>query len=75
MSYNSCYILSESNGDYHQTIKIGYPEGNHLEIRRDSEIIYDGIANHIIDSGNTITWKTPEGEQKEIRKYVTYTYA
>jgi hypothetical protein len=69
------YVLSEGIGDYHQTIKVGEPDGTHLEIRIGSEVIYNGIANHLVDSGDTISWKTPQGEQREVRKYTQYTYA
>jgi hypothetical protein len=32
-------------------------------------VIYDGIAIGIIDTGSTLTFKTPDGETKKIHKY------
>lgn len=70
------YVLSEGNGHYHQTIKIGGSEaGNTLEIMRGREVIYNGVAKNIVDSGSVISFTTPEGENRTIQKYEVYTTA
>ena len=69
------YCLNEIIGDYNQTITIDGPNGNTLKIKRGNEIIYNGVADYIVDSKDTIKWKTPEGKQMEIRKYNSFTYS
>lgn len=64
------YILDQSVGNYHQIIKINNAdEPNTVKVIMGKTVIYDGIAIGIIDTGSTLTFKTPDGETKKNHKY------
>jgi len=58
----------ESIGNYSQSIRKG--THNYVKIVVSGKVLYDGVACHIIDEKDKISFKTPEGEQKEFIKYV-----
>lgn len=66
-------ILSQSIGNYSQTIRIGYK--NEVEVKRNGQELFKGEATHIIDNGNKLSFKDKNGKQHDFVKYVTYTHA
>jgi hypothetical protein len=66
-------IISETIGNYSQTIKIGYK--NEVEVVIDGKELFKGEATHINDNGQVLKFKDMDGKQYEFVKYVAYTYA
>jgi hypothetical protein len=67
-------ILSQSIGDYSQTIRIGQ-NTNHVEVKRQGVELFNGEAIHIVDKRDTLSFKDPEGKQYDFVKYHVYTYS
>jgi hypothetical protein len=65
-------IMSETIGNYLQTIRIGYK--NEVEVRKDGKELFKGQATHINDSGQVLKFKDMNREEYEFVKYVAYTY-
>jgi hypothetical protein len=68
-------ILSETIGNYSQTIRLNSIGENEIRIERDNEVLYEGVARHIIDVGDKISFKDGNNKQHEYIKYATMTYA
>lgn len=59
---------------YYQEITIGR-DANHILVKKNDEVLYDGIATHINDVDNVLTFKTPSGDEKRFVKYLTWCLA
>ena len=71
-------IMSETIGNYSQTIRIGYKnevEVKEVEVRKDGKELFKGEATHINDNGQVLKFKDVNGKQYEFVKYVVFTYA
>jgi hypothetical protein len=66
-------IISETIGNYSQTIRIGYK--NEVEVRKDGKELFKGEATQINDNGQVLKFKDMNASQYEFVKYVAYTYA
>lgn len=66
-------ILSETIGNYSQTIRIG--RKNEVEVRVDGKGVFDGEATHIIDTGDRLSFKDKNGNLHEFVKYLICTYS
>jgi hypothetical protein len=65
--------MSETIGNYSQTIRIGYK--NEVEVIRDGKELFKGEATHINDNGRVLKFKDMNGKEYDFVKYVAYTYA
>lgn len=68
-------ILNEIIGNYNQTIRINRNGNNEVEIKRNGETLFKGIAKYIVDSGQKISFKDENDKQFEFIKYGTYSWA
>lgn len=65
--------MSETIGNYSQTIRIGYK--NEVEVRKGGKELFKGQAININDNGQVLRFKNMNGKQYEFVKYLAYTYA
>lgn len=68
-------ILNEIIGNYSQTIRVNRNGNNEVEISRSGKILFKGIAKHIVDSGQKISFKDENDNPFEFIKYLTYSWA
>jgi hypothetical protein len=68
-------IINEIIGNYSQTIRVNRNGNNEVEIYRNGECLFKGIAKHIIDIGQKISFKDDNDKQLEFIKYKTYSYS
>ncbi len=66
-------ILSQTFGNYSQTIRIGCYK-NEVEITKNGKELFKGGATHIVDNGGKISFKDINGKQYEFVKYIICTY-
>lgn len=68
-------ILSETIGNYHQTIRIKPTPGeNTLLIRINDETVFDGPALNIQDFGDSISFQDSLGKEYRIQKVQTISF-
>lgn len=60
-------ILSETIGNYSQTIRIGYR--NEVEVTKNGKVLFKGEATYIVDTRNILSFKDKEGIKYEFVKY------
>lgn len=68
-------ILYEKRGDYSQTIRINPFSGNEVKVCDAGKVLYNGKAKHIIDNGNTLSFKDENNKEYKFVKYILYTNA
>ena len=65
-------ILTETIGNYFQAIRINENKENEVEIIRNGETLFKGIAKYIVDTGQRISFKDKDDKPFEFLKYPTY---
>ena len=65
-------ILAQTIGDYSQTIWVGDGD-NRVLVKINGETLYEGVAEHINDLGDTLSFKDDKGKQHDYQKYTTVT--
>lgn len=61
-------VLTEITRSYSQILRINRGGDDEVEVHKEGKELYKGVATHIIDSSDKLTFKDAEGNQREITK-------
>lgn len=62
-------IMSESNGRYSQVLEIG-EKVNRVTYSEYGEVLYEGVAHNIVDTGDVLMFNSPTGKKYHFVKYI-----